>query len=421
MLAAAILMLSLTLFMLAMSPLGRVSPSALLAGGWSIVYLLQWIFASDMYSSWLGTGTVFTISLSFALGELIGTGGMHSSGTVLSRNDTMRLETENCVNARRLRRLIVAVSVLGAVSMLAYAQAMGIFSARSIEDLILIPGAARVAMFTGDLSLPMYSKVGVLFAYPGVILALGYFYYYRWRWWLILPMINVLLFGAIQAGRAGTMIILLQALITVYLKNSVLLRRTFFRIFLTIALPVMLMSVIFIGGQFLREGFHAQTSDDVMRVIDSLRGYLFGGVSAYSYWTDHVYNWGKPTLGKYSFSSLFSAVGIAEQEPGVYNSYVPIAPNGDTTNLYTAYRSFIDDFSIYGACFFYLLSGVFTAVIMRQFVRGKHAWIFVLIPVLSWLAFSPNFSMTYFNSFLLSCILPYLLMKRHSGIEHAAN
>jgi oligosaccharide repeat unit polymerase len=268
----------------------------------------------------------------------------------------------------------------------------------------------------------MYSKVGVLFAYPGVVLALGYFYYYRWRWWLILPMINVLLFGAIQAGRAGTMIILLQALIALYLKNAVLLRKKISRIILsTVALPVVLMFAIFVGGQFLREGFHAITTDDIARVISSLRSYLFGGVSAYSYWIDHIYNWGKPTAGKYSFSSLFSALGIAEQEPGVYNSYAPIAPNGDTTNLYTAYRSFIDDFSIYGACFFYLLAGVFMAVITCQFVRGKRAWVFVLIPLLSWLAFSPMYSMTYFNSFLLSCILPYLLMKRHSGIEYAAN
>jgi oligosaccharide repeat unit polymerase len=299
---------------------------------------------------------------------------------------------------------------------------MGLFEARSFAELIILPGLARVETFTGARPVPMYSKIGLLVSYSGVVVALAYYYLYRWRWWLLLPMIGVLLLGMAQAGRAGTIIVLLQVLITVYLKNVIELKRSAARAIVNCtALPVVLMVAIFLGGQLFREGWRSAGSDDILRVIYSLRSYLFGGVSAFSYWINNFYDVGVLTLGKYSFSSLFNALGIAAQEPGVYDQYLPIASNGDVTNLYTAYRSFIEDFSLYGACIVYFLSGIAIAAVMRNFVKGKRVLVPLLIPLLSWLAFSPMYSATYFNSFLLSCVLPYFLVRRASRGQDGHN
>lgn len=410
---AAVLMLGLTLFMLVVSPLRWISPSALLAGSWAFIYTLQSIFAPDMYSSLLATFTVFTITLSFATGELIACGGVRRTGLVY-KNDEVRAfpAGENCHRARELKIHVAIVSLIILLGVVAYAYVLGLFRAKSFAELIILPGMARPDLMKGALPTPIYSRIGILLSYPGVVLALAYYYFYKWRWWLIFPMIGVMLFGMSQAGRAGTMIVLLQIMITVYLRQTIALRRSAGRALFTCAvLPGTLLAVVFIGGQFLREGFHSMGFEDIVRVINSLRAYLFGGASAFSYWICHIYNWGRPTLGRYSFSSLFSVLGIFPQAPGVYDSYAPIA-NGETTNLYTAYRSFIDDYTIAGACLLYFVAGVFITSITRKIVKGSETFVLVLIPLLSWLAFSPMYSVTYFNSFLLSCFLPYLLVRR---------
>jgi oligosaccharide repeat unit polymerase len=419
----AILLLGLTAFMVAGSPLGRTSPTALLAGSWAFVYVLQSIFASDMTSSLLATVTIFTVTLSFAAGELIACGGVsfskHSRGT---HAETSAMVDEGCPKAKRLKAVILFFSAFGLIGVVEYAYVMGLFGATSLADLIVLPGIARVQMYSGDRVIPLYSRMCVLFAYPGVVLALAYYFLYKWRWWLVLPMILVLLFGMSQSGRAGTMIVLVQVVISIYLRNTLVLKRNAVNAFFKCAVvPGSLMVIVFIGGQFLREGFNSVDSEAAMRVVYSLRGYLFGGVSAFSYWINSTYGWGVPTLGKYSFSSLFSALGITPQAPGVYDFYSPIAPNGETSNIYTAYRSFIEDYSIFGACCFYFAAGVFIASITRSIVKEKGALIMVLIPLLSWLALSPSFSTTYLDSFLLSCFLPYLLVRRLTKVENGLN
>jgi oligosaccharide repeat unit polymerase len=420
---AAILMLGQMVFMLVVSPLGSTSPAALLAGAWAFIYVLQSIFASDMTSSFLATITIFTITLSFSAGELIGCGGVkRGENTRRQKAATPTPMNDDCMNSKRLKWVILCFGLFGILGVVEYANVMGLLRARSLAELILLPGIARVRAFSGDLAVPMYSKIVVLFAYPGVVLALAYYYLYRWRWWLVLPMIEVLLFGMIQSGRAGAMIVLLQVVISVYLKQVISLKQSAARTIVNCAvLPGGLMAIVFLGGQFLREGFNSTGIQDLLRVTISLRLYLFGGVSAYSYWISHVYDWDAPTLGKFSFSSLFSALGIAPQVPGVYAGFSPISASGETTNLYTSYRSFIDDYSIVGACLFYFVAGIVIASITRSFMKGKVALIAVLIPLLSWLAYSPMYSLTYFNSFLLSCFLPYILVRRFSEVKDGGN
>jgi oligosaccharide repeat unit polymerase len=420
---AAFLLLGLMIFMIVASPLGMISPSALLAGAWALVYTLQTVFAPDMRSSLLATSIIFLITLAFAVGEFIGCGGMKLDKPIGKERTAISSQaSDDCKNARKLKLIVIFFGVFGLMGMVEYANVMGLLAARNLNDLILLPGIARYEVYSGERAIPMYSRIGVLFAYPGTVLALSYYYVYRWRWWLLLPIIGVLLFGMSQAGRAGTMIVLLQLVLSAYLKNVVVLKTKPTRTILKCAVvPGALMTIVFVGGQFLREGFHSTGREDVMRVIYSLRGYLFGGVSAFSYWIDNVYNWKQLTLGKYSFSSLFSVLGIAPQDDGVYNTYSPIASNGDSSNLYTAYRSFIDDYSVLGACLFYLMAGIFIASMTRSLTKGKWRLILVLIPMFSWLAFSPMYSITYFNSFLLSCFLPYFLVQHLLEVESDDN
>jgi oligosaccharide repeat unit polymerase len=235
---------------------------------------------------------------------------------------------------------------------------------------------------------------------------------YGWRWWLLLPFLGVVIFGVAQAGRAGLVIVLLQAGITIVLREVLAHRRQMAyvvrRVSVFVLLPVVIVSL---GGQFLREGRLADANTMPLRIEKLIRSYGFGGVSAFAYFIDHSVQWSSFTGGRYSFASLFGALGLAEQAPGVYTEYVPITPDGDTVNIFTAYRSFIDDFTIVGAGAFYVVSGVAAGYGYQRFVGGSMALITFLIPLFSWLAFSPWYSLTYFNSFLASLVGPYILLR----------
>ena len=417
---AAVLMLGLTIFMLLCSPLKWLSPSALLGSAWALVYVLQCLFGSDMQNSFLATAVAFTIVLSFSTGELLAcTGRALKFKPAEIDVKERRLFTRGSASSTRLLLVILLFAALALIGDLVYARAMGLFGARDFAQLLLMPGEAREMMYSGDLAVPGYAKAGVLFAYPGVVLAVAYYYIYRWRWILVLPMCSVLFFGVTQAGRAGTVIMLVQFAMAMYFKNIVMYRRSPLTVIVRwSAVPAALLVFLFVGMGLLREGFSSVSSDDMLRILHKSRGYLFGGVSAFSYWINNIYDWGHtPTLGKYSFSSLFGALGLAKREVGTYAFFAPIASDGESSNLYTGFRSFIDDYTIMGACLFYLLAGSVIGSLTRRVVEGNKVQILVLIPLLSWVALSPMFSATCFNSFLLSCFLPYLAVKMVSGAE----
>lgn len=408
---AALLLLSLTILMVVVSPLGRLSPAAILAGAWGVVYALQSIFASDMVSSFVATISIFSITLAFAAGEIIGCRGLTLQSTVIVSN-TAAISEESKF-AKKFKKIVIFFGVLSIAGAMQYAYALKLFEASSFADLIILPGVAREQIFAGELDVPFVSRLGFLLSYSGVILALSYYYFFKWHWYLALSMVAVLLLGMSQSGRAGILVVLLQVIIVTYFKNVLIFRKKASWFFLRKLLsPILLMFSIFFGGQFLREGFGAIDSEDLIRVLHSLRGYLFGGVSAYSSWIQDSYNMDSISFGRYSFSSLFAALGIYAQAPGIYDEYLSISSSGETSNVFTAYRSFIDDFSIVGACVFYFIAGITVGSIAFNFIRGKVNLILILIPVISWLAFSPLASLTYFNSFLLSCLLPFVLVRR---------
>jgi oligosaccharide repeat unit polymerase len=415
---AALLMFGLALLMVMFSPLDWLSPSALLAGAWAFVYALQCLFGGDMQNSILATIVVFTMTLSFSTGELLSSIGntpqLKSPGTDWKKPG--HPPDMGNRSAARFRFVILLFACLAIIGDISYAKAMGMFSARSFAQLLLMPGEAREMMYSGDLAVPAYAKAAVLFAYPGAVLAAAYYYIYRWRWLLALPISSVVLFGVTQSGRAGIVIMLVQFILAMYLKGIIIQRRSPLMVIGRWAfVPAALLVFVFVGMGLLREGFSSVSFDDVLRLLHKSRGYLFGGVSAFSYWINNIYDWHSPTLGKYSFSSLFGALGLAKREVGTYAFYAPIAYDGETSNVYTAFRSFIDDYTIVGACLFYMLSGFVIGSFTRRVTAGRKIYVLVLIPLLSWVALSPLFSATYFNSFLLSCFLPYFAVKMVKG------
>ena len=406
---AAILMLFLVTCSLLVSK-NNISPSFLLSGSFFSVYFLQSIFAPDMYSSTTATLIIFLISAFFILGEITGT-------LILAENSYRLINKEAVIGRNNLNsdqyktRVAVIINCLGILALIGtykYIVALGIFDSGDISSSILRIGAIREKIFTDEIYVSFFDRIGFLLSYTGVVLSIFYWYFFGWRWWLLIPSAAVLGLGMAQAGRLGLIVISIQWAVVLYIKTRMTgdnrLRIRIFGI-------GSLIFGIFIFGQLFREGFQDLSMESISNIIQSLRGYLFGGVSAFAFYIDNIFDSNSLSYGKYSLSSLFAVLGIHEQDPGVYDFYASISEYGETTNIYTAYRSFIDDFSILGTIALYGLAGLIISSITRLFLLGHNYSLAIIVPLFSWLICTPLLSLTYFNSFLLSIIAPFIILR----------
>jgi len=406
MLVGAVLMTFMTLIVGRTARGGLRLPSAALCGSWALVFSLQALLAPDMYSSSWATAVIIFLSAAFVLGDVIGEGWAPPAPQ--GDRKTVMWPEKRGRSERRLRAMVILFGGLSLWGAFNYANALGTFSASGITEMFLNTGSVRERIFTGEIVVGLPDRIGFLVSYSGVVLSMSYWFFYGSRWWLWLSPLGVLLLGVAQAGRAGTMIIMLQGIALVILKK-VVDRRYHLGKWLFL-LPGALI-VVFVSGHLLRQGFSDTSSAATMRALTSARSYLFGGVSAFAYYCDHRMPASQATLGMYSFSSLFAALGIAPQAPGVYDEFVPISPQGEMSNIFSAYRSFIDDFLLPGAAALIALAGGVAGLAYRRFTSGRLYWVAFLVPALSWMMFAPFYSLTYFNSFLLSLLMPVAICR----------
>ena len=376
-----------------------------MCAAWAFAYLIQGIFAPDMYFSTFGSFIIFTFNVLFLLGEYLGA-GKHineleftcttpgNQGFYLSRLE------------KQLYTIQLLLGIAALVSAIRYYFLLKGFS--TTQDAMLV--GVREQIMTETIAVPADIRLAMIFSYTGVIFSLVYWIVFRWRLLLVLPALSVLLLGISQAGRTGILIVFFQIYITIYLKdmlrqtqNSIrkLSKRSFYLIGISFFL--------FLGGQSLRTGIVGEYTD-ILRNLEQLRSYLFGGISAFAYYVDHwmleVLEY--PALGRFTFASLYDFLGIHKQVPGIYTQYAPISDLGDSSNIFTAFRPILDDFSV-GSVFLICLTGFICGRLLLGTMSNRMSCIGPLIGMYSWALFSPMLSISCYNSFLASILIPALV------------
>jgi oligosaccharide repeat unit polymerase len=106
------------------------------------------------------------------------------------------------------------------------------------------------------------------------------------------------------------------------------------------------MGVMVIVAMVLRYGMEDSLGG---LLVERLASYAFGHMAALSAWLDWegVASVG-PLLGLRSFSGLADALGLAQRIPGTYSA-IPLGMVAEGTNVFTAFRGLIEDFTLAGA------------------------------------------------------------------------
>lgn len=209
-----------------------------------------------------------------------------------------------------------------------------------------------------DSNIPVIYSFGNLSGYFGVII-FGYYYSYLNHKNIIwTTIIASVLSGVItSAGKAAVIfaiILFLSGRITSIIeqkKNLSYLKEV-------LNIKVCLYSMVGIFLFFC--AFIAMRSKSFNSIFDTLKIYGFGQVPAFDYYFDHLVP-NTLSMGKYTFHGLWSILGFHDSTltQGIYH---PIEiGEGNITNVFSAFRSIIDDFGLFGSIIFMAISGAVIA------------------------------------------------------------
>jgi oligosaccharide repeat unit polymerase len=390
------------------------SPSVYFLSSWLAVYSYV-LLDPGAHLSIISVCVLFVFNLAFVVGEFA---TQRWDGGERATQAATRLKKTK-LSEKRIKILTSVLSVVSVLTTYGYVTALN-FSEYSdtLAGALLYAGSVRADLAEGDITVSYAGRLGFIFAYISVITALIYYIYFRWRWWLVVPFACVFILVFSQAARAGIIIVLVQAAIAVIFKGSISHQVDSQKVTAKLGWFALFIIFIFIFGQLFREGFSYLDVSDVFRIMGGLRGYFSGGVLGFDYWINHVYsNDDDLTLGKYTFSGIYQALGIAKQELGVYNVYVPIDNMGGVTNIYTGHRQLIEDFGFVSATLLISVCSAVLAFIGQRWYAISVSTVAMLIPLYSLLVLFPLYSLTLFSSFVASVLVPPVVVRICRGVD----
>ena len=147
-----------------------------------------------------------------------------------------------------------------------------------------------------------------------------------------------------------------------------------------------------------------------------LIGAAFGHMTVLSQWLTEYWNGSySPTLGKVTFAGPLELVGAGQRIPGLFESLIDLI-GGDTSNIYTAFRPLIQDFTFPGAIAALVLVGFAGGISFRMVAAGNGRAAPVLIGTYATIFWTPITWFWIYNSLTATMIalgvLAFLVRRR---------
>lgn len=194
-----------------------------------------------------------------------------------------------------------------------------------------------------------------------------------------------------------------------YLSAKCYATRGHFRVGVRFATSVLLIAcatvTIYAGLYALRGSDLAGVSDGSVMISSDLLSYLPVFDSWVSSGERHSLS-----LGAYSVGGLFELSGLKTRVRAL--NYEPVVlESGITSNIYTAFRGLIDDFSLPGSMFLLVIAGAFAGRAYTQLCSGHLSSMWMLAAYYVYLLWSPIMSAFYYNSVPLALLVAALVIR----------
>jgi oligosaccharide repeat unit polymerase len=183
----------------------------------------------------------------------------------------------------------------------------------------------------------------------------------------VLPSLFVLFTQNTKAAFIGSVLLFLCSFVTAKIQRS----GSFFKFrvkHLLLLIPLAAVFLIFnYVSFFLREG---DVSWSLFEAINNkVLNYLLGQIPAFNYWFSNNLTLPAHTFGLKTFYSVSDTLGLMKRIPGIYS--VKLVTAHLNTNVYTAFRPLIEDFSAFGALIVLFLTGALSGFCFERLRAGR--------------------------------------------------
>ncbi|MBH10717.1 MAG: hypothetical protein CMG74_10290 [Candidatus Marinimicrobia bacterium] len=385
------------------------SPGAFFCICWSFFSIVPILFASDYKIDHLAIWFIAIFSMSLASGSIVA----YSNNPI---NQKYFFNTKIHFNYQFLIHAMLffsSISLLGIFLLIKHAT--DIYSLGNyLSEWIIIPNMISVDRYSGLLNYPFIIKYSLYFIYPANLLG-GIIFGYndqskRIKIISFLPLLLSILLGIIEGARTSMLlglVLFFSSWLSTYMvnpKNKINRKKSYSRVIISSIASLTIFTLFFILIQWLRQG----TDTIIFELLfDRIRAYFFGYLPAFSKWIISDMNY-KLNNGLITFAGPFNLIGILDRPLGFYDS-IYIAKD-ISTNIFTAFRGIIIDFSIPGAIFIAFPIGY----IIQSIFQNNSAMSFVnTIPISMFYAFtiySPLISIFHYNSILFAWFILLIIL-----------
>ena len=377
---------------------------------WTTYLVIPLTLAPEYQVPALGPWIILLLVLSIALGAQLG-----ARPTTATREAAL----PDLARYKRMLQLSLFQTLLGSIGAVYWA-------ARALSEhgldvsapgMLMLGHILSVQRYAGETP-PFLARILVMWLFPAALLsgiAFRVLKTRKERFLCFVVLIPTVFLSLMQASRANTLIVVALGL-SGYLSMRAATTQSAQRLITrrglaAVALSVLAALAFFFVVDALRS--HDQNKEiELGTDWDRAKYFSLGYLAVFSHWANlpegpSSWHFG---LGTYTFGGVLDSVGLRARLVGVYAEYVTLG-DGES-NIYTAFRGLIEDFSLPGAALFCIVLGLLAGRAYKLTVEGRTVWVAGLAGYYVFLVWSPIISVFVYNSLILAIATGVFMLKR---------
>lgn len=385
-----------------------LSPGSFFAISWSFFLIVPLLFAPEFKVDLLGIWFIAILSMACAAGSVIA----YKPPSI----DSLVSNEPNKTNPSHLFHplwVLILISFGGVILLFRHALNTYNFGYYSM-GWVSIPNLIAVDRYSGYINYPFIIKYSLYCIYPanllgGLLLSVRQISF-KMKALTVMPLLLALVLGIIEGARTSILLGLVL-FFSAWMSGAMIndphfnKKKPYLKIAISSGGLILGFTAFFVLIQWLRQGMDSIIID---LLIDRIRAYFFGYLAAFTQWIGTI---DSPNLsgGLTTFAGPFNLLGVMERSLGFYDpANISL---GISTNIFTALRGLVIDFSIPGSILIAFIVGFY---LQLSYQRGISGTIINTLPISIFYAFtlySPLISIFHYNSILFSWIVIFFPLR----------
>ena len=378
-----------------------LSPPVFFSSLWSFFILIPLIFAPqypiNSYGLWIITLFAYGLGIGSFIGNNVGNNKIIPNATLLNKKTFKPLFF--------IVEGMIILCLIGLI-LLFYFGLSRFNLTNSFIDLLLLPNQFSMDRYTDVVVMPISIRLMMYFLFPASLTAGIVFRFVDKKWKktvLFIPIFLSIGYAFILTTRS-TIILSLVLWFSGFFAAKILKhdeKVNFFNI--QSLLLTLFFSAIFIGIFVLTAWLREAGGEFIFSaMVENIRAYFFGYLSSFTQWAQN-YNYDNLSMGLITFAGPADLIGLTDRGLGFYDE---ISILGEShTNIFTALRGIIHDYSIFGGFIFFLLFGLLSTLAYKKCIENKILWIIPLSIFYAFTIYSPLISIFNYNSIIAAWVI----------------